>query len=673
MGTELQVGGDLTSLFPGTGEMARRCRAVDWSRTPLGNPDAWAPALRTAVRTALGSPFPILLWCGPSLTLIYNDGYRTVLGTKHPAALGRPGAEVWNEIWPDIEPMFDWSDEGSTTYAENQRFAMDRADGTLGDAWFTFAVSPVREEDGRIVAFFNPAAETTAQVVAERRLEEARVAAERAEHRIREVFEQAPAFLAVLRGPEHRFEFTNDAYHSLIANRAVVGQRVRDALPEMADQGFIELLDRVFTTGEPFVGRAIPVALAQTPGGPPEEHFLDFVYQPLTGPDGTIEGIVAHGSDVTEAVTARRVIEESAAQYRFLADTIPVQVWTATPDGQLDYVNHRAETYFGAPMQSLIGDGWQRYVHPDDVEAAGANWARSLATGEPYEVEFRLQAAGGEYRWHLARGTAQRGNDGEIMRWFGTNTDIEDAKRNEAELKRLTSEATEANRAKSDFLAAMSHELRTPLNAIGGYAQLIEMGVRGPVTDAMVEDLRKIQRSKEHLNTLVGGVLAFAKGGAGRIEVQPRRVRADALLDSVLDMVRPQLAERSLTLDCGAVPDGLVILADIDKARQILLNLLANALKFTPAGGRITVTAEDRRGLVAVAVRDTGIGVPAEQLDEIFEPFVQAKRAVHTTDGGVGLGLAISRQLARAMQGDLRVESVEGQGSTFTLTLPTAG
>jgi signal transduction histidine kinase len=189
----------------------------------------------------------------------------------------------------------------------------------------------------------------------------------------------------------------------------------------------------------------------------------------------------------------------------------------------------------------------------------------------------------------------------------------------------------------------------------------------------MVEDLRKIQRSKEHLNTLVGGVLAFAKGGAGRIEVQPRRVRADALLDSVLDMVRPQLAERSLTLDCGAVPDGLVILADIDKARQILLNLLANALKFTPAGGRITVTAEDRRGLVALAVRDTGIGVPAEQLDEIFEPFVQAKRAVHTTDGGVGLGLAISRQLARAMQGDLRVESVEGQGSTFTLTLPTAG
>jgi PAS domain S-box-containing protein len=672
MGTELRVGDDLTSLFPGTTEMARRCRAVDWTRTPLGSPEGWSPALRTAVRMALGSPFPILLWCGPSLTLIYNDGYREVLGSKHPAALGRPGTEVWAEIWPDIEPMFDWSDENRTTYAENQRFAMDRADGSLGDAWFTFAVSPIREEDGRVVAFFNPAAETTAQVVAERRLEEARVAAERAEHRIREVFAQAPAFLAVLRGPEHRFEFTNDAYDRLIGHRPVVGQRVLDALPEMASQGFIDLLDRVFTTGESFVGRAIPVMIERTPGHAREQHFLDFVYKPLTGHDGTIEGIVAHGSDVTEAVTARRVIEESATQYRFLADTIPVQVWTATPDGQLDYVNRRAEAYFGAPMDALIGDRWQRYVHPDDIERAGASWARSLSTGEPYEVEFRLRGADGEYRWHLARGTAQRGSDGELLRWFGTNTDIEDAKRNEAELKRLTSEATEANRAKSDFLAAMSHELRTPLNAIGGYAQLIEMGVRGPVTDAMVDDLHKIQRSKEHLNTLVGGVLAFAKGGAGRIEIQQRKVRADALLNSVLDMVRPQLAERSLTLECAAMPEDLVVLADIDKARQILLNLLANALKFTPADGCITVTAQERGELVALAVRDTGIGVPEEQLEQIFEPFVQAKRAVHTRDGGVGLGLAISRQLARAMQGDLRVESVEGQGSTFTLTLPRA-
>jgi PAS domain S-box-containing protein len=672
MGVELEVRDDVLSLFPGDGEMARRCRALDWASTPLGPTEQWSPALRTAVRTILGSPFPILLWCGPSLALVYNDGYRAVLGSKHPSSLGQPGREVWTEIWPDIESMFDWSSDGATTYAENALFRMDRADGTLGEAWFTFALSPIREEDGRIVAFFNPATETTARVVAERELLEARESAERAEHRIREVFAQAPAFLAVLRGAEHRFEFANDAYHRLVGSRTLVGRTVREALPEVRDQGFIDLLDRVYRTGEPFVGRATPVMLERVPGDGPEQLFLDFVYKPLRGTDGAIAGIVAHGSDVTDAVTARSLIEESASRYRFLADAIPVQVWTATPDGLLDYVNHRAEEYFGAPMRAIVGEQWQAFVHPDDMLAAREQWTRSIATGEPYEMEFRLRSGDGRYRWHLARGTAQRTSDGALLRWFGTNTDIEDAKRTEAELKRLTAEATEANRAKSDFLAAMSHELRTPLNAIGGYAQLIEMGVRGPVTEPMIEDLRKIQRSKEHLNTLVGGVLAFAKGGAGRIELQMRPVRVNALLDSVLDMIVPQLAERELTLERGAVDDALAVSADEDKARQILLNLLANALKFTPAGGTISVTAVPIGPTAHFAVRDTGIGVPSALLEQIFQPFVQASRAVHARDGGVGLGLAISRQLARAMHGDLTVISEEGAGSTFTLMLPLA-
>jgi PAS domain S-box-containing protein len=347
-----------------------------------------------------------------------------------------------------------------------------------------------------------------------------------------------------------------------------------------------------------------------------------------------------------------------------------VQVWSATTDGRIDYVNQRAESYFGAPMEALVGAQWQNFVHPDDIAQAGESWGRSLETGEPYEVEFRLRHSSGEYRWHLARGSAQRAADGAILRWFGTNTDIEDAKRNEEVLKRLTVEATESNRAKSDFLAAMSHELRTPLNAIGGYAQLIEMGVRGPVTDEMLEDLRKIQRSKDHLNTLVGGVLAFARGGAGRIELTPRAVRVDALLDSVLDMIVPQLAERSLTLRREPLEEGLSIWADEDKSRQILLNLLANALKFTPAGGTITVSAARSARTGAIAVADTGVGVPEQQLEKIFEPFVQAKRAVHARDGGFGLGLAISRQLARAMHGDLTVASAVGKGSTFTLSLP---
>ncbi len=676
-----------TSLvFPGDTEMARRCRAFDWSASPLGPVEQWPVALRIAVRTALECPFPINLWCGPDLTLVYNDGYRHVLGSKHPQALGHPGADVWAEIWPQIGPMFDRIRQGGPPeYSEDARFLMWRANGPPDEAWFTFSLSAVRDENGVIVAFLNIATETTRRIRAERESVAARAAAERAEHRLREVFAQAPAFLAVLRGPDHVFEFVNDAYRQVVGYRDIVGKPVIEAMPEVRAQGFIDLLDRVYQTGQPFIGRAVPVSLARTPGAALEEVYVDFVYQPLTDQDGKTIGIVAHGSDVTEAVRARReierllseserartVAEESNARYQFLANTIPVQVWTARPDGTLDFVSDRTASYFGTSAEQIIGDQWLSVLHPDDLARTRERWAHSLETGEPYEMEFRLWSAVHQaYRWHLARATPQRDDRGAIIHWFGTNTDIEDRKRNEAELQRLTVEATEANRAKSDFLAAMSHELRTPLNAIGGYAQLMEMGVRGPVTDQQRVDLLKIQRSKDHLDTLVSDVLNFAKIGSGRIDLRIETVDVGQMVGSVLEMVAPQSTFKQLHLEPFAAPPGLAVLADADKMRQILLNLLANALKFTPAGGTISIAAQPADQHVSLSVTDTGIGVAPDQLERIFEPFVQSKKALQPADQGVGLGLAISRQLARAMHGDLTVQSKPGQGSTFTLILP---
>ena len=670
MELEHDVQEDAARLFAGDGDMAARCRAFAWDATPLGPTQTWSPALRTAVRAVIASPFPMALWCGASLTLICNDGYGGLLGARLPEALGQPCCDVWREIWSELQPVFDLREGGRSTYADSARFEVYQADGVLGETFFTFAVSPVRDEAGAQVAFLNVAAEMTGRVAAERDLLRAREAAERAEYRLRDVFAQAPAFLAVLRGPDHVFEFANDAYSVLVGRQELIGKSVQEALPEVAEQGFIQLLDEVYRSKRPYVGREIPVLLRRTAGADPEQVYVDFVYQPLLSTDDEVEGIVAHGSDVTEAVRARQLVEANEERYRFLADAIPVQVWTATLDGALDYVNHPTELYFGVPASQLIGDGWQSGVEPGDLAQAGVRWAESLATGTPYQVEFRLRRADGVYRWHLSRATAQRSADGAMLRWFGTNTDIEAAKQHEAELTQLTREATEASRAKSDFLAAMSHELRTPLNAIGGYAQLIELGVRGPVNAEQVEDLRKIQRSKDHLNTLVGGVLSFAKGGAGRIEIDAIDIDVGELLESVLDMIGPQLVERSLTLQRDAVPEGLALRADLDKTRQIILNLLANALKFTPPGGTITVTAAERGGHTVVAVCDTGIGVPEDKLDQIFEPFVQANRSIQARDGGVGLGLAISRQLARAMEGDLTVTSVLDAGSTFTLTLP---
>jgi signal transduction histidine kinase len=231
-------------------------------------------------------------------------------------------------------------------------------------------------------------------------------------------------------------------------------------------------------------------------------------------------------------------------------------------------------------------------------------------------------------------------------------------------------EAERANRAKSDFLAVMSHELRTPLNAIGGYAQLIELGIHGPVTNAQREALTRIERNKEHLLLLINDVLSYAQLNAGKVRYALTDIPLKDALDNLDALLGPQIGLANIEFSKAVCDPALTVRADRDKLQQILLNLLSNAIKFTPAGGRIHIECEDRDSTVRIRVRDTGIGISSDRLQAIFDPFFQADRALNRPGEGVGLGLAISRDFARAMRGDLTVESTPGAGSVFTVTLP---
>ncbi len=310
-----------TNPFAGEGEVRKVARSIDWAATPLGPVDRWSGTLRDVIRTCLDSPFPIALWCGPELVFVYNQAYRAILGAKHPSALGRPGPEVWAEIWDQIEPMFERIRAGGDpVYEQDAPFVVQRhgprsesAESEV-NAWFTFSLSPVRDDDGDIHAFLNIVSESTSRVRAERAHEEARAEAERAERRLRDVFAQAPAFLAVVRGQDHVFEYVNRAYYRLVGHRDLLGRPVFDALPELRGQGFEELLNGVLETGEPFVGREVAFTVAPTPGTEPEERFVDLVYYPIAEADGTRSGVVAHGSDVTEHVLARHEAQRARAE-----------------------------------------------------------------------------------------------------------------------------------------------------------------------------------------------------------------------------------------------------------------------------------------------------------------------------------------------------------------------
>ncbi|HSH45170.1 MAG TPA: ATP-binding protein, partial [Longimicrobiales bacterium] len=550
--------------FAGSGAVSARAREMEWSTTPLGPVDQWPADLRTMVRTIMESPFPSALWCGPELTLIYNDAYTPVLGAKHPRALGRSGRDVWSEIWPHIAPLFESIRRGEgPVFQEDAPFFVERAGSEPSEpgepnAWFTFSLSPVRDQEGAVVAFLNMVQESTARLRAEREAREVRDRAERMQTQFREVFTHAPSFMAVLRGPEHVFEYANEAYYRLVGHRELIGLPVLEALPEVREQGFRDLLDQVVRTGEPLVGRETRIVLSPEPGTEPEERFVDFVYYPLRDEANGPVGVVAHGYDVTEHVRSRK------------------------------------------------------------------------------------------------------------------------------DAQRARREAEDASQAKSQFLANMSHEIRTPINAIMGYADLLELGTAGPLTDQQRSQLERLRASSHHLLSLVNDILDVAKVEAGRMDVDASPAEVARAVASALSVVRPQASDRGIQLENGCTPEADVRYnGDEDRVRQILVNLISNAVKFTEAGGKVRVecgTTEDRppglearrEGLLTfIRVTDTGIGIAPEDLPQVFKPFVQVDRGHTRTYGGTGLGLTISRHLARLMGGDLTARSTPGEGSTFTVWLPT--
>jgi PAS domain S-box-containing protein len=382
---------------------------------------------------------------------------------------------------------------------------------------------------------------------------------------------------------------------------------------------------------------------------------------------------------------------ESEGRFRTMAESIPQLAWMADARGAIFWYNQRWYEYTGTDFDGMAGWGWQSVHHPDYVEQVSERYRRAMESGDPWEDTFPLRGRDGRFRRFLSRALPMRDAEGRVVRWFGTNTDVEEQLRAEEARAALLEEAQaargaaeEANRAKSVFLATMSHEIRTPINAVIGYAELLDMGLQGALNEGQRGYLARIRASSQHLLGLVNDVLDFAKIEAGEMGFAPRRVELRASAAEAVAMVMPQADARGVALREEPCPPGAGYLADPDRVRQILLNLLSNAIKFTQPGGEITVRCAERAdppreatpsGLgpwACIEVRDTGIGIPAEQLARVFEPFTQVDDTHTREAGGTGLGLAISRRFARLMGGELTARSQPGEGSSFSLWIPAA-
>jgi PAS domain S-box-containing protein len=827
--TEMHAPGAHFDLFAGPGEMRARFRTTDWGATPLGAAERWPAALRTAVRLMLDAPLATALWCGPEYTLLYNDAYRPILGVKHPAALGRSGAVVWDELWPELEDKFEGIRAGGPgVFAEEARLVMQRLEGGRAeDAWFTYAISPLTDEAGRCIAVYNVAVETTDKVRAE--AERARLAAEAAAERagLEALVLHMPAPVALLVGPEHRHALVNDAFRRISGGgRDVTGLTVREAFPELEGQGIHERLDRVFETGEAW---AAPESLVRydRDGTGVMDTWFDVRFEPVRDADGRVTGILNFAVDVTAQVLARRDMERLLAESeRARSDaesarerteavlaSIADAFYLLDREWRFTYVNDAAEPLLQTTREALLGRSlWDAFPGVIGSPFEGP-YREAMATGRATSAEayfpplgtwfdvhtyawagglmvhFRdigARKAAEEERERLLRALeVERARLADVFRrapsfivafrgaelvyefvneayyqlvghreiigkplleaipeirgqgfetilegvrqsgepWVGRETpvllqrtpgapletryldmvfqplteadgtrsgvvvhgsditaqvlarrDVErllgESERARAEAEAARGDAEAANRAKGEFLAVMSHELRTPLNAIGGYAELMELGLRGPVTEQQRADLTRIQQSQRHLLGLINQVLNYTRIDAGAVRYDVTDVPMSEALAAAEALIIPQVRARGLTFVLGGATPGLAVRADREKLQQILLNLLSNAIKFTEPGGEVRVACVEQGESVAISVGDTGVGIAPEKLASIFEPFVQVDQRLTRSHEGVGLGLAISRDLARGMGGNLVATSAPGTGSVFTLTVP---
>lgn len=409
----------------GDGELGARIRDHDWGASSLGPPEGWPETLKMLIGIMLGSVRPMFLAWGPEHILLYNDAYAEILAGRHPAALGRDFLEVWHEIHADILPILEHVYAGKPVRKDDITIVIERH-GYSQETHFSFSCTPVREETGAVIGLFCAYTEITRQVMAERQL-----ASET--ERQRRLFELAPGFIAVLKEPNHVFEFVNQAYRNLVGNRNCIGSSVREAFPELAGQGFFEYLDQVCATGERIVAHDVSVHLKPSPGAVPEEHFLNFIYEPMIDASGRVAGIFCEGYDVTETHLAQRALAASEERFRAFVTASSDVVYRMSPDWkqmrQLDGRGFLSDT-------PQTDENWlERYIHPDDQAMVQAAIADAIRTRSLFELEHRVLRADGTLGWTLSRAVPIVDGSGDITEWLGAARDVTARREAEAALR----------------------------------------------------------------------------------------------------------------------------------------------------------------------------------------------------------------------------------------------
>ena len=558
-----------------------------------------------------------------------------------------------------------WRQAVATHGVFNARYRLRTLEG--GYQWMAARGVPVIDDDGRLLEWVGTNSNISEQVEAEEQARQLNNDLQRRVTEFQTLLDVLPVGIGIADDAQCRTIRTNRAFAEMLDLNGAPNASLIATVDERPQH--FQVVD---ANGQPIPAEDLPMQVAAREGRRVDGVEFDIVFEdgrvrrlleyvaPLFDEGGASRGCVGAFVDLTEQRRASSALKEAEDQFRTLADSIPQLAWMARPDGHIFWYNRRWYEYTGTTLEDMEGWGWESVHDRVELDRMLPVWRKALATGEPWDDMFPLRRHDGQMRWHLSRALPLRNERGEVVRWFGTNTDI-------TQQRELQEALRDADRRKDEFLAMLAHELRNPLAAIR-YA--VE-AARTPNADTTLNMLDMIERQASNLARLIDDLIDISRISRDQIQLRREAIDASIIVQRALSTTRPLIDQKrhSLTVDMSAGP--MPVDVDPTRAEQIVANLFTNAAKYTTEGGQIRVRAFTEHDEAVIKVADTGIGIAPDTLPFVFELFAQANKTLDRSQGGLGIGLTVVRKLTEMHGGTVAAQSGGvGQGSEFTVRLP---
>lgn len=590
---------------------------------------------------------------------LVNDKFLEIAGKRREDILGK-----W--YWDSFAEAKDFYESalnqvvvsGEAFYADEVKLMLIRH-GKEEWVFVTFVYSPVKDDDGKVIKVTVWVLENTQQVNERKKVDEARLKLQVERDKLARFFHQLPAGVCIFNGEDLTYETVNPAYQKILPGRTLIGRSLFEALPELQNTQFQEDLLNVYRTGTPYSVNELMIPISEIEGGPTSERYFTCEFLPRLDENGHIDGIINFAYEVTQQVNARNISQESEKHFRQLADLVPVKISNALPTGEVTFFNKQWLDFSGLSFEDTRDFGYHQMMHPDEVAEFKRQLQIAAETKQPLISEMRFKNRSGEYIWHLNIASPVLDDGGEIKMWVGSTTDIQHLKDEE--------------QRKSDFISMLSHELKTPVTSIKGYVQvLIRMlqGAQDLPTERLSPPLLRVNKLVTQLTQLIADMLDLTKIELKQFDLITSKVDLSEVVSSVAEDFR--FTETTHTINISKETE---VIVDVDKNKivQVLSNLISNAIKYSPEADKVDIRVfKQEEGLVAVSVKDYGIGISETDQKQVFNRFYRVEGHSGERFTGFGIGLFIASSIIERHGGRITVDSLIGSGTTFTFILPTA-